>query len=75
VRIERVSDQDGAVLRHLARLKIVPGAEAEVEERSPFGGPVWVRLGRRRHPLGTDLAGAVAVTVLSGPAATEATSS
>jgi DtxR family Mn-dependent transcriptional regulator len=66
VRVERVSDHDPAVLRHLARLRVVPGAEVTVEERDPFGGPLWVRVGNRRHALGDDLVAAIFVTVL-GP--------
>ena len=66
VRVERVSDQDPAVLRHLARLRVVPGAEVTVAERDPFGGPLWVRVGNRRHALGDDLVTAIFVSVL-GP--------
>ncbi len=64
VRVERVSDRDPALLRYLARLEVRPGTELTVVERSPFGGPTWVQVGRRRHPLGTELARAIAVTVL-----------
>ena len=64
VRIERVSDHDPAVLRHLAALKVVPGEEMTVEGRDPFGGPVWVRAGNRRHPLGQELVESIFVSVL-----------
>jgi DtxR family Mn-dependent transcriptional regulator len=64
VRVERVSDHDPAILRHLAVLKVVPGTEMVVQERSPFGGPLWVRAGSRRHPLGAEVVEAIFVSVL-----------
>ena len=66
VRVERVSDQDPAILRHLARLRVVPGAEVTVAEHDPFGGPLWVRVGSRRHALGAELVSAIFVSVLDG---------
>jgi DtxR family Mn-dependent transcriptional regulator len=65
-RVERVSDRDPAVLRHLGRLGLVPGVDIAVEEHAPFGGPLWVRVGRRRHPLGRDLVRAIFVSVDRG---------
>ena len=65
VRVERVSDQEPAVLRHLARLRVVPGADVTVGEHDPFGGPLWVRVGNRRHALGDDLVAAIFVSVLA----------
>ncbi len=55
-RVRRVSDRDSAALRHLGGLGIVPGAEIDVDEQAPFGGPLWVRVGDQRHPLGEPLA-------------------
>lgn len=60
--VERVSDRDPDALRYLSSLGIVPGTLIEVEERAPFGGPVWVRVGRRRHALGHELASAIQVS-------------
>ncbi|HEX8770246.1 MAG TPA: metal-dependent transcriptional regulator [Acidimicrobiales bacterium] len=65
VRLERVSDRDPAVLRHLAGLAVLPGIELVVEARDPFGGPTWVRAGGQRHPLGSELVGAMFVSVVS----------
>lgn len=64
VRIERVSDRDPDALRYLADLGLVPGAEITVVERAPFGGPLWVRVGQHRHPLGEQLVRAVFVSTL-----------
>jgi DtxR family transcriptional regulator, Mn-dependent transcriptional regulator len=63
-RVERVSDRDSAALRYLADLGIRPGAILEIEERAPFGGPLWVRLGGDRHALGAPLTRAVHGTVV-----------
>ena len=59
----RVSDSDPAMLRYLADRGIAPGGELEVIERQPFGGPVFVRIGRDVHPLGGELAQAIRVEV------------
>lgn len=53
--VERVSDRDSEALRYLAELGIVPGVTLTVEERAPFGGPLWVTHGADRHALGTVL--------------------
>ncbi len=54
-RVERVSDRDPEVLRHLASIGLQPGAEILIERKDPFGGPVWVKVGRRRHALGGEI--------------------
>ncbi|MEX2290075.1 MAG: metal-dependent transcriptional regulator [Mycobacteriales bacterium] len=53
--VERVSDRDCGVLRHLAERDIRPGTVLEILEWAPFGGPLWVSVGGRRHALGTGL--------------------
>src|SRR3954451_18262288 len=59
----RVSDSDSAMLRYLGDRSVTPGAELEVVERQPFGGPLFVRVGPDVHPLGGDLAQAMRVEV------------
>lgn len=54
-RVERVSDRDPEVLRHLAKIGLQPGTRIVIEGSDPYGGPVWVRVGKRRHALGTEL--------------------
>ncbi|HVL82152.1 MAG TPA: metal-dependent transcriptional regulator [Actinomycetota bacterium] len=66
VRVERVSDRDPDALRYLGDLGIVPGVALDVVEQAPFGGPVWVRAGRRKHALGRRLAAAVKVSTVDG---------
>lgn len=59
--VKRVSDRDPEALRYLGRIGIAPGTRIDVEEHAPFGGPVWIRVGRKRHALGQELAGAIFV--------------
>jgi DtxR family Mn-dependent transcriptional regulator len=58
-RVERVSDRDDALLRHLADLEVRPGAVLGVVEWAPFGGPLWVEIDGRKQPLGIGLVQAV----------------
>jgi len=51
----RVSDRDAEMLRYLDERGIHPGARLRVTGREPFGGPLMVELGGRRHPLGDEL--------------------
>ncbi|MDN5858055.1 MAG: metal-dependent transcriptional regulator, partial [Pseudonocardia sp.] len=64
-RVQRVSDRDSAALRHLGRLGIMPGAEIEVAEQEPFGGPRWVVAAGKRHALGGPLTALVHGHVLA----------
>jgi DtxR family Mn-dependent transcriptional regulator len=63
--VERVSDRDPEALRYLDQLGLVPGRSIEVESREPFGGPVWVKVGRKRHAIGRELAATVYVSPAS----------
>jgi DtxR family transcriptional regulator, Mn-dependent transcriptional regulator len=57
----RVSDADPEMLRYLAQQGISPGDRLRVLERQPFGGPLLVSFGERRHSLGGQLARAMRV--------------
>jgi DtxR family Mn-dependent transcriptional regulator len=61
VRVVRVSDQDGAMLRYLAELGIRPGAVVAVVARAPFGGPIVVSVDGADHAVGPALAEQVLV--------------
>lgn len=65
-RVQRVSDRDSAALRHLGKLGIVPGAEIDVVDQEPFGGPRWVVVDGTRHALGGPLTALVHGHVLGG---------
>jgi DtxR family transcriptional regulator, Mn-dependent transcriptional regulator len=64
-RFVRISDQDPDMLRYLAEREIRPGDEFTVEDRQPFGGPLFVRFGVRVHVLGGALARAMRAEVAS----------
>src|SRR3954454_5511072 len=57
----RISDPEPEMLRFLGERGIVPGTELELVERQPFDGPLFVRVGRKVHPLGAVLAQAMRV--------------
>lgn len=54
-RVQRVSGRHSDQLRYLGALGIRPGTTLVVEERAPFGGPLWVSVAGRRHGLGEPL--------------------
>ncbi len=62
-RLVRVSDSDPEMLRYLAEQGIALGDRLEVTGRQPFGGPVFVRSGRRNLPLGGQLAKAMRIEI------------
>lgn len=59
--VVRVSDRDPGMLRYLFERGLTPGAELEVEDRQPFGGPLFIRVSRERYAVGEALARAVRV--------------
>jgi DtxR family transcriptional regulator, Mn-dependent transcriptional regulator len=62
-RFVRVSDSDPQMLRYLAEQGIALGDRLVVAGRQPFGGPVFVRVGKRELPLGGQLARAMRIEV------------
>ena len=54
--LRRVSDDDPEALRYLARLNLIPGVALEVLERTPFGGPLRIRVGETEEMVGVELA-------------------
>ena len=61
--LRRVSDEDPEALRYLARLNLIPGVELEVLERTPFQGPLRVRVGRSEEMIGLELAARLKVEI------------
>jgi DtxR family transcriptional regulator, Mn-dependent transcriptional regulator len=59
--LRRVSDEDPEALRYLARLNLLPGAEVEVLERTPFHGPLRIRVGQSEEMVGLELAARLCV--------------
>lgn len=58
-----VSDRDPSMLRYLAERDICPGVGLKVEDKQPFDGPVFVRVGDEVHALGRALARSMRVSV------------
>ena len=54
--IRRVKTHDGEKLRYLAQLGLVPGAPIQLVNRSPFNGPLRLKIGRQEHVIGAELA-------------------
>lgn len=57
-------DADSDLLRYLADLGLVPGAELEVLEVAPFDGPLTVEIGGSQQIIGNRVAGAVLVEIV-----------
>lgn len=51
-RVERVSDDDDALLRYLAELGLLPGAVVTLVERAPFDGPLTLERDGQRVVVG-----------------------
>ena len=60
--VTRVSDRHKDKLRYMISLGLLPGAHVVVVERAPFGGPITIRVGRKRHAIDGDLADLVHVS-------------
>jgi DtxR family Mn-dependent transcriptional regulator len=63
-RVVRVSDDDPRMLRYLAELSIIPGAEVTLVSREPFGGPITVSISAVQTVIGPSLAAQVLVEPL-----------
>lgn len=66
--VTRVSDRHKDKLRYMISLGLLPGAHVAVVERAPFGGPITIRVGRKRHAIDGDLADLVHVSPASASA-------
>ena len=60
--VERVSDADSEVLRHLAQIGVKPGATAHVVRRGPLGGPLFIEVHEREQAVSREVAEAVWVS-------------
>ncbi len=59
--VHGVTKEIPEMLRYLGEIGLRPGAELEVVEKAPLGGPVTVRLGARQHAISLELAGMITV--------------
>ena len=60
--VTHVSDRHADKLRYLVTLGLVPGARVVLLQRAPFGGPLTVRVGRKRCAIDPELAALVRVS-------------
>ena len=60
--VERVSDSDSEVLRHLAQIGVTPGAKAHVIRRGPVGGPLFIEIDECEQVVSREVAEAVWVS-------------
>jgi DtxR family Mn-dependent transcriptional regulator len=60
--VERVSDSDADLLRHLAEIGVLPGATAQVVRRGPVGGPLFIEVAEREQVVSREVAEAVWVS-------------
>lgn len=60
--VTHVSDAESDRLRYLVALGLVPGTRVVVLERAPFGGPLHLRVARKRCTLDPEMAGLVRVS-------------
>jgi DtxR family Mn-dependent transcriptional regulator len=66
-RVARVRDEDPALLRYLGEIGIIPDATIVVTDKSPFDGPLHVRVGNKAsspaHALGKQVTDQVFVEI------------
>lgn len=66
-RVARVRDEDPALLRYLGEIGIIPDATIVVTDKSPFDGPLHVRVGKKAsapaHALGKQVTDQVFVEI------------
>jgi len=60
--IQRVSDRDSEVLRHLAALGVYPQVQFSLLKKAPFNGPVHINLNDEEHIFSEELARQIFVT-------------
>jgi DtxR family transcriptional regulator, Mn-dependent transcriptional regulator len=60
--VERVSDSDAEVLRHLDEIGVIPGATTQIVGRGPAGGPLFIAVGPRKQAVSKEVAEAVWVS-------------
>lgn len=58
-----ISEEDGALLRYLGSLGLVPETPVKVESIAPFGGPLLVRVAGAQYALGREVAGKILLRV------------
>jgi DtxR family transcriptional regulator, Mn-dependent transcriptional regulator len=61
--IQRVKASDADLLRYLEGLGLVPGAQIEVKDYSPFDHNLTIKIGRKSHVLGLSITSKIFVKI------------
>lgn len=59
--VKRVPDGDAALLRYLARLRLLPGRRVTLRRSEPFDGPLTVLVEGVEHAISRELAGQIGI--------------
>ena len=54
VRVARIADESPEFLQYVEQLGMLPGARVDVVSRSPFNGPLILRVNGREHAVGEE---------------------
>jgi len=57
--IVKITDEKSDLLRYLATLGLVPGANVQIEEKAPFNGPIIVKVMGASYALGRNVASVI----------------
>lgn len=61
--VQRVSDEDPALLHYLEEIGLLPQAEVRVVSRAPFNGPLTLQVGQAEQVIGHEVARQVYVAL------------
>ncbi len=65
--IRLVPDGNSGLLRYLAELGLVPGAEVQLLEKAPFGGPIILNIGEERKIVALEMAATIRISDVASP--------
>jgi len=60
-KVMKIIDEKEDVLKYLATLGLLPGVEIEIEENTPFGGPILVKVSEAKYALGREISSSIYV--------------
>lgn len=60
-KVMKIINEKENVLKYLATLGLLPGVEIEVEENTPLGGPILVKVSEAKYALGREISSSIYV--------------
>jgi DtxR family Mn-dependent transcriptional regulator len=60
-KVMKIINEKENVLKYLATLGLLPGVEIEIEENTPFGGPILVKVSEAKYALGREISSSIYV--------------